>query len=977
MTALVLIGLMTVCARLWFDVVALRARLDRLDPAGAPALSRYRAPGPRPRAAATVRPAADIRSRETDRATPSPPPREPEPAPVPEPVVAVAPVMAAPPVAPSVPVAQIPVSRAAPARPAMSFEDLFGRKLPIWAGGVTLAVAGFLIVKYSIDAGLLSPAVRVVFGLLFGLGLIGGAEAALRAEDKVRDPRVRQALAGAGVATLYASVLVAANVYHLVDPPTAFVGLAATTLLAGFLSLRFGAPSAVLGLVGGLAAPAMVGSGSPDVPLLSAYLALAVGGLCTLSRNQRWMWLGVSALIGGSGWGLLLILGGTLDLAASLSVGAYMLLLGVALPVLAFPGAAGARVRLIASIAACAQLAALLATGGFQPLEWGLFGLISVATVWLSRREAVLAEVPVAGLTIALLLAGAWPHPSGTMLAAVLGGIAVIYGGPAAWRVWRVDWRASDAGQVAAIALALAVVPPLHFVLPHATAALLALLGAAIAVAVAGFGWTCATRRDDARFAVLATTAAVLLAGALAIVAPAWLVAPAIALVAVVLLLLAAAAGDARVERSAWLSDAGALAALAFAPPADLLPALGLAYPGGIATEALRWALIALAAAVFAWRGRIAGAVRAAQAVAVVTAYVAAAQIVPTVLLPLVSAGFCVALAMTPRTVPALLTAAAILAGWVAVPLFAWLAAGGGALFGLPMLVTALPALDDTLTRLLVPAFVAGVVALRQHDPLLRRVAAVVGAVLAAVALHTAFKHVLDIRDAATFVRLGLAERTAWELLLAGGAAAAAWRRMPRAARGLAAASLAHVLAFTGVLHDPLWSRQAVGAWPVFNLLLPAYALAFALTWQARRLDLPAAAERVRGWVQMALILLFAASELRQLAHGTLLVGGGVGEGEDILRSVLPIALAGGFLRHGITQPSRDWRIASLALMLAAVAKVFLFDAAGLHGLLQIASFAALGFSLIGIGWLYARYLPEQTDLTPASSVPATATEGN
>ncbi|WP_174286695.1 hypothetical protein [Sphingomonas bacterium] len=37
------------------------------------------------------------------------------------------------------------------------FEDIFGRRLPIWAGGVTLAVAGFLIVKYSIDAGLLYP----------------------------------------------------------------------------------------------------------------------------------------------------------------------------------------------------------------------------------------------------------------------------------------------------------------------------------------------------------------------------------------------------------------------------------------------------------------------------------------------------------------------------------------------------------------------------------------------------------------------------------------------------------------------------------------------------------------------------------------------------------------------------------------------------------------------------------------------------
>src|SRR3546814_13546395 len=68
----------------------------------------------------------------------------------------------------------IAIEVARPARPSFSFEELFGRRLPIWAGGVTLAVAGVLLVKYSIDAGLLPPLVRVVLGLLFG-GEIGRA----------------------------------------------------------------------------------------------------------------------------------------------------------------------------------------------------------------------------------------------------------------------------------------------------------------------------------------------------------------------------------------------------------------------------------------------------------------------------------------------------------------------------------------------------------------------------------------------------------------------------------------------------------------------------------------------------------------------------------------------------------------------------------------------------------------------------------
>ena len=37
----------------------------------------------------------------------------------------------------------------------IDLEDVFGRRLPIWAGGVTLAVAGVFLVRYSIERGLI------------------------------------------------------------------------------------------------------------------------------------------------------------------------------------------------------------------------------------------------------------------------------------------------------------------------------------------------------------------------------------------------------------------------------------------------------------------------------------------------------------------------------------------------------------------------------------------------------------------------------------------------------------------------------------------------------------------------------------------------------------------------------------------------------------------------------------------------------
>ena len=56
--------------------------------------------------------------------------------------------------------------------PSFDFEDIFGRRLPIWAGGITLALAGIFLVRFSIEAGLLTPPVRVGLSFVFGLALL-------------------------------------------------------------------------------------------------------------------------------------------------------------------------------------------------------------------------------------------------------------------------------------------------------------------------------------------------------------------------------------------------------------------------------------------------------------------------------------------------------------------------------------------------------------------------------------------------------------------------------------------------------------------------------------------------------------------------------------------------------------------------------------------------------------------------------------
>lgn len=749
--------------------------------------------------------------------------------------------------------------RATSWRPRFDFEDVFGRMLPIWAGGITLAVAGFFLVRWSIDAGLLTPRVRVVLAGLFGIGLIAGAEAAYRWRDRVADPRVAQALAGAGLATLYAAFYLAGSAYGLIGQGVAFAGLAGVTGAAIVLSYRFGLPSAVLGLVGGFAAPALVGSDEANLPLLTLYLALVTAGLALTGRRQDRAWLGMASLAGGLGWGALLIAGGTIGSQDIAVLGVYLVLLGGILPAVAGGGSGRPHwlLRVGAAGIGALQLAALVQQGGFGLLEWAMYLLLGAALAWFGWREAAMREGnAVAGLVGAALLVF-WPDPAPGAFAFVAAALAAIFAGVPLAQLGRGHGRSLDTAQVGGIALAtgLAALWQFGVMLPQAGEPAMA----------------------AALFALACLPAA---AAALARVSP-----------------------DAQHGR--WTLAAQAAAALLAGG------ALAQVFP----RDMLAWAF-ALAAAGLAWRARgLAGALAALAAMAAL---------------------------------------------WAVAPVFEWLRSGALALVGTPMQVSDLPAARIAALHIL-PAAAGGAAWFfaAAREGYSQRAAGVLAVAVGAIAGHIFFRHAFAVLAGDIFVAAGVIARAVWQTALVGAAWLAWHRGWRRAAAGLAAAAAAHFAWFSVLLHNPLWSAQAVGAPPLANALVPAYAAGLAAILTLRHWA-PRAATPVRWLLDgaiMAVAALFALSLLRQLYAGSLLMAVPIGEGEDLIRSLLGIVLAVGFLLWGARTGERSWRIGSLVLMVVAVLKVFLVDAAGLGGLARIASFMALGFSLIGIGWFYTRQL--------------------
>ncbi|CAN5877142.1 DUF2339 domain-containing protein [soil metagenome] len=196
------------------------------------------------------------------------------------------------------------------------WEQRMGARAFLWIGAITLALSGIFLVRYSIEEGYLSPDVRVIVAALFGFALIGGAE-----RMRPRDDRVAQALAAAGVASLYGALFAAVALYDMISKVAAGGGAMALTAFAIGISLRHGILVAALAFVGGFVSPLIIGSETPNTPVLFGYLLAIAAGTLFVIRRRGWWPLGWGVLAGSTLWTLFWML----SLAGGLHwVGAFL-----------------------------------------------------------------------------------------------------------------------------------------------------------------------------------------------------------------------------------------------------------------------------------------------------------------------------------------------------------------------------------------------------------------------------------------------------------------------------------------------------------------------------------------------------------------------------------------------------------------------------------------------------------------------------
>ena len=781
------------------------------------------------------------------------------------------------------------------------FADLIQWMQVNWVYAVSalsLAAAGVFFVQYGIEKGLLSPGLRVILAIGFGVALILGGEYVRRRSgdgEASATAYLPSVFSGAGLVSIFAGILAARQMYGLIGAETAFIGLLGTAAVAVVLGWRHGPLLVAVGLLGAAAVPFLVSGQGSSGPWLYGYMALITAVGLAVDAVRRWAWVSVLALALGYAGGALVWLSG--EEVAGLAVLLLALpLLATGVPVLRLTpdhdgptvtealwrrGRAGwpvfpVRLTAGAGLASSVALLMLPATVPESLLICGVLSLLAVVwLIWADRAAGLtdLAALPVAALLARIGLDGLAYGPLSTDLAAqalelrmaetpapatvsILLAMGVAISAAAAWRALRAG--------VLPVALGLGAVlaAPLLAVLIDLTWAPVPVLGAYAwalhVMGLAGLMVLLATRfaaRDgaDHRRAAHATLSALSLI-ALTLFTLSALTALTLALA--VLVVVAAA-----LDRQFRLPEMGLFIQIGLAVLSYRL----LIDPGiDWALEAALWQVLAV------FVGAIA---------AVVAAWVLMAGLERRMTKAALES---VALGMAAVLVNVLLTR--------------WLLPNGMGHRPTPQAASlnALPWLVVMLTQL----YRAGA------GPELRRLRLILAGVAAALAAVGLLVAVVPLNP--------LSE---WDATRPG--------------------------------------ALVVGPWLLDTLAL-AYLLPGALLLAAglRMQRLPQYVGPVLTVIGAGLVALYVGLEIRRFWRGDLLGIAGTSQSELYSYTLVLMLLGAGLLYQAIARRSALLRRIAMAVIAVTVAKVFLIDAAGLTGLVRVVSFAGLGLSLAGLAWL-------------------------
>jgi uncharacterized membrane protein len=178
-------------------------------------------------------------------------------------------------------------------------------------------------------------------------------------------------------------------------------------------------------------------------------------------------------------------------------------------------------------------------------------------------------------------------------------------------------------------------------------------------------------------------------------------------------------------------------------------------------------------------------------------------------------------------------------------------------------------------------------------------------------------------------------------------------------ARALLAASALALVALLTV-RNPVLTGDAVAGGAIFNALWLAYlAPVVLLALIARKLDALGWGElrSAVGGATLVLLMTFVTLMVKRQFQGPELDIEFLSQAESYAVSLAWLVTGIGIFIAGIKLQRQTIRYGGLAILVLTVLKVFGYDVFSLGGLWRIGSVIGLGLCLVGVGWLYTRYI--------------------
>lgn len=839
-----------------------------------------------------------------------------------------------------------------------SLESRIGARWAVWVGGLALALGGIFMVKYAIESGVLSPAVRLWLAALFGLALVAVGEVIRRrgqpvAAQPFQNAMIPGVLTAAGVVTLFGATYVAHGFYGFMGAPLTFVLLAGIAVATIGLSLLHGQALAGLGLLASMVTPLLVSTDEPDPRRLFAYLTIAWLATLAASRLRRWQAVPALANAGLGLWALLYLAAADSVQVLPLTLALIVMLAGVAL---LWPGSQSPEDAMSAASADA------IADSTGQPSE---AEIVTAATGQASATAAsdgaaMPASIRVARRWQGILAPAFMPVSLSAAIAAALPAIVLAFLHPQ---------PASAAVAFAALALALAALGAFRAwaLYPALLAHLCALAGAMVLAGVSG-RLALETLTSLPGQPSFDSAAPVSFAGSAPVNLLLFLSAG---------LVIAGAAGIALWRRQGPAHAAFCSLLMAGFPVA--IAAVSFVAFGDLSLD-VKHGLFALAAGLFFLacaevfsRGMTEAGDRVAElpqwalvlggfAFLVLALFALTDGLATTLLVTLL--GFAMVLSTRLRPWPVLPWAMVGAALVVAVRI-GWEPTIVGAvnLSKTPLFNQLLPGYGGPALLLALSAYMLRAWPGERARNLLQALACLF--VLLAVAILV--RHAMNggVLDSAAPT---LGEQAIYTLLAAGASAvlmtldlkspSPVFRYGSMTIGGLSMLSIlsAHFFAL-----NPYFTGELTGRWPFFNLLLVGYllpGLAFAgLAWYARGRR-PAPYVTLLALTGAALVFAWISLSVRRYWHGEGIADWkGFLQGETYTYSVVWLLTGVALLALGSRFDARSLRLASAALVFVAVIKAFVVDMSNLEGILRALSFIGLGAVLIGIGLFYQKIL--------------------